>query len=165
MRYVQILIGLVVLFTISVGSFMHFALGSTLASAPDSTGTVSVRIARDPGHLQLPPLDRTISDTSVAERLAADILKMPSFPAGVMYCPVDFGTSYTLAFTTKAPDTWTARVDVLGCHKVTLSNGHVSWAVGASQFMIDLKTALGLRSDELVPRPCPQPTNTRCYEQ
>jgi len=125
----------------------------------------SVQITRSAGLLILPPVDQTITDSSTASRLASDILNLPAFPSGGMSCPVSFGTSYSLRFTGHNPDTWTALVEVLGCERITLSDGRLLWAIQSTRLFSDLGSALGLATYEVIPRPCVTPEDAHCYLQ
>ncbi len=142
------------------------ALLATIAGCGGSAVVMSVRITRTPGLFVLPTVDQTITHSSTASRLASDIQTLPPFPSDTMHCPIDFGTSYRLAFKGgSASATWTADVAVLGCQRVNLSDGRILWAVNSSKLFGDLGAALGLAPDELVPRPCPEPPGTHCYPQ
>lgn len=127
---------------------------------------LNVRITRTPGLFVLPPLAQTITDRAIAGGLASDIESLPVFPSGIVSCPVDFGTSYTLAFSTAGGGAWSAVISVLGCRRVKLSDGRVLSALNASKLFADLGGALDLAPDELIPRPCDGATvGTRCYPQ
>src|SRR5438045_3293268 len=73
---------------------------ATPVAARSDPTVVSVHITRDPGLVVVPPVDRTISDRDVAGTLAGDIEGLPPFPNGGFMCPIDFGTSYSLVFST-----------------------------------------------------------------
>ena len=150
----------------ALGAFAFFRLtNSPGAAGPTSTGMVSVRIVRDPGLMLVSPLDRTINDSSTAKRLAEDILSLPPFPSGTIYCPVSFGTKYDLKFTSVTGGGWTADLEAIGCQKVTLSVGRNLWAVNSSRLFLDLGTALGIDQYEVMPRPCSSASETHCYQQ
>ncbi|MFI5286800.1 MAG: hypothetical protein ACHQ4F_10830 [Candidatus Dormibacteria bacterium] len=125
----------------------------------------SIRITRNPGLFILPALDRTITDTGTVARLRADIDRLPPLPAGVMSCPVDFGTTYTLMFKDSGQPVLTAVLAAQGCRVVRLSDGRVLWGVNATSLYTDLGTALGLTQDELIPFPCPALGRSVCYPQ
>lgn len=132
---------------------------------PDQTVT-AVHITRTPGLFVLPPIDQTINNRSVAGQLAKDIDSLPAFPKGSTYCPIDFGTTYTLVFSTVSAGSWSAVISVLGCRTVKLSDGRTLWAINSPKVLTDLGSALGLAPDELTPLPCPAETpGSRCYPQ
>ncbi len=85
-------------------AFQSGAYAGVVHSAP-----AQVRVARTPGNLVLPPIDRTITDAQTAERLAADAERLPQFPSDER-CPVDFGTSYTLTFVVTDGSSWAATI-------------------------------------------------------
>jgi hypothetical protein len=58
------------------------------------------------------------------KRIVAE-LTLEMFPSGSMVCPIDFGTTYTFAFSTISSHSWTAVLSVLGCQSVKLSDGRV----------------------------------------
>ncbi len=134
-----------------VGLFGLLACGTTSSGA----SVVSVRVTRQAGLVVVPALDQTVSDPGTAQQLATDVLALPRFQPGGYLCPVDFGTTYTLLFSTRTPYRWSAVVSVLGCQTVKLSDGRVLRAANTSKLYADLGAALGLPPDELVPRPCP----------
>lgn len=140
--------------------------GSGPSLTPIQTVT-GVHITRTPGLLVLPPIDKTITDRTVAGQLADDIHSLPAFPKGPVFCPIDFGTTYDLVFSTlSAGAPWSAVVSVLGCRTVKLNDGQTLWAINSPKLFTDLGSALGLAPDELVPRPCPAETaGSRCYPQ
>lgn len=132
---------------------------------PDQTVT-AVHITRTPGLFVLPPIDQTIIDRSVARQLAEDINSLPAFPKEPISCPNDFGTTYTLVFSTVSGGSWSAVISVLGCRTVKLSDGRTLWALNSPKVFTDLRSALGLAPDELIPQPCPAETpGSRCYPQ
>lgn len=131
-------------------------------SQPQHVDASSVHITRNPGLVVVPKLDRTITDAAIATQLANDIQNLPAFPNGAMNCPVDFGTTYSLAFSSG----WSAVASVQGCQTVKLSDGRTLWAWNATKLFTDLGSALGLAQDELIPIPCPAAlAGTRCYPQ
>ena len=122
----------------------------------------SVHITRNPGLFVAPPIDRVITDRRTAEILAGDIEALPPFPSGTMFCPIDYGTTYNLAFSSG----WSAVVSVRGCQQVAISDGRELWAWGRQKLFSDLGNALGLAPDELVLQPCaPAAAGERCYPQ
>ena len=138
---------------------------SALEGEPDPAIT-AVHITRNPGLFVLPEIDKSITDRAVAGALAGDIEALPAFPDGAFLCPIDFGTTYDLTFSTVSRSSWSAVVSVKGCQGVTLSEGRVRRAFGAVKLFNDLGAALGLAPDELVPMPCPPPApGAHCYAQ
>jgi hypothetical protein len=135
------------------------------AAIPDYT-VVAVHITRDPGLLVIPQIDQTIADRDMAATLAGDIEALPAFPRRVISCPVDFGTSYSLTFSTTRAQNWSATVSAQGCRAVRLSDGRMLWALLATKLFADLGAALSLPPDELIPRPCAGvASGSRCYPQ
>jgi hypothetical protein len=145
---------------------MHGAQPATLVGATPDYTVVAVHITRDPGLLVIPQIDETIADRDVAATLAGDIEALPPFPPRVISCPVDFGTSYSLTFSTTRAQHWSATLSAQGCHAVRLSDGRVLWALLATKLFADLGAALGMAPDELIPRPCTGVApGSRCYAQ
>ena len=142
-----------------------FVVGCSPAVLDAHTTDQSVRITRNPGLFILPALDQTITDTGTVARLRADIDRLPPLPAGVMSCPIDFGTTYTLMFKGSGQPLLTAVLAAQGCRVVKLSDGRVLWAVSSTSLYTDLGAALGLTQDELIPFPCPAPGRSVCYQQ
>ena len=133
---------------------------------PPHAAPSSVRITRTPGLFILTPLDRTIGEAGVTTRLATDIEQLPVAPSGPFSCPIDFGTSYTLAFTVPGADSWTAIVNIAGCRLVKLSDGPTRWGFTSTPLYTDLGSALGLTQYELDPQPCRLTSpRDRCYAQ
>lgn len=100
----------------------------TAPSAPspadhESSIDPSVRITRTAGLFILPSIDQTITDPATVARLQADIDRLPPFPSGVLSCPIDFDTSYTLIFSIPDQPVLTAVISVKGCKRVTLTDG------------------------------------------
>jgi hypothetical protein len=139
--------------------------GCGIAVLSTTSTDPTVRITWTPGLFLLPPIDRTITDTGTVARLRSDIEGLPTFPAGTISCPIDFGTSYTLVFNDPDQPALRAVVSALGCRGVTLSDGRVLWALTSPSLYSDLGAALGLSPDELMPLPCPPPHGTVCYQQ
>ena len=134
-------------------------------SSTDRT-VISVHITRNPGLVVVPAVDQTITDRAIANQLATDIQDLPTFPNGVFNCPIDFGTTYKLVFTTVSASTWSATLSVLGCKTVKLSDGRTVWALNATKLFEDLGAALGLAPDEFTPEPCGVAApGSRCYAQ
>ena len=73
------------------------ALLAALAGCGGAASRMSVRITRTPGLFILPTVDQTITDSPTANGLASDIEALPPFPRETMNCPIDFGTSLSLA--------------------------------------------------------------------
>ena len=138
-----------------------------VACGVTNAGPAMLHITRTPGAFILPALDREITDRPTVDRLAGDIQSLPAMPAGAVYfCPIDFGTTYLLAFTREGERPWTASVQVMGCQMVTLGDGRVRLANGATSLFLDLRTALGLSDAELVPKPCDVVAQAAtCYRQ
>ena len=142
-----------------------FVAGCGTARLVDTTRAPSVQITRTAGLFILPPLASTITNASTVNRLLDDIRQLPPFPAGVMSCPIDFGTSYKLEFKSAGKSFLTAVISVQGCQGVRLSDGRSLWAANASSLFTDLGAALSLTPGELIPFPCPPPIGTICYPQ
>jgi hypothetical protein len=139
---------------------------ATPVAAASDHAVVAVHITRDPGLVVVPTVNQTITNRGVAGKLASDIEALPAFPKGAFVCPIDFGTSYSLMFSTTSGGHWSATVFVLGCQPVKLSDSRTLWAMNATQLFADLGAALGLAPDELIPRPCPAAqSDTRCFPQ
>ena len=115
-------------------------------------GKNQVRVVRTAGGLNLPPLDRTITDPQRISRLAADIRSLPILPADE-HCPADLGSLYTLAFV-QASETWSAVIHAQACEAVQLSTGETLWAVKSTALWDDLAAALGMSSSEVNPVVC-----------
>lgn len=153
---------LIALITILVAFITAACTSSPPASSLDANVT-SVRITRDPGLIVMPPLNRTITDIRTAQRLARDVLALPVMPSGTYNCPVDFGTSYRLSFAAKTP--WSAKMDVLGCGTVSLSDKEIRWTIESPALHTDAAAALGISMSDLAPVPCETPSAIRCYPQ
>lgn len=147
------------------GIFAMLVAGCGAAVLGTTPTDPSVRITRTPGLLILPPLDQTITDAATVVRLWADIEGLPTFPAGTISCPIDFGTSYTLTFNDPGQPALMAVISALGCRPVKLSDGRVLWALDSPSLYSDLGSALELSPDELIPVPCTGPHRTVCYQQ
>ncbi|MHB8488789.1 MAG: hypothetical protein ACYDCS_07670 [Candidatus Dormibacteria bacterium] len=139
--------------------------GCGTASLADATHDLSVRVTRTPGLFILPALAVTITDPSMVNELLDDIRRLPPMPAGVMSCPVDFGTSYTLQFRSSGTRALTAVIAAQGCREVQMSDGRLLWAATSPSLFFDLGTALHLTQDELIPSPCPPRSGSICYPQ
>jgi hypothetical protein len=141
------------------------ASGCGTARLVDSATDASVRITRTPGLFILPPLAVTITDPATVARLLDDINTLPPFPTGTFSCPIDFGTSYTLAFGAGAVPQLTAVISAQGCRGVRLSDRRSLGALNSPPLFADLGTALHLTQAALIPYPCPPPSGTLCYTQ
>ena len=115
-------------------------------------GNNQVRVVRTAGGLNLPPLDRTITDPQNISRLAADIRSLPILPSDE-HCPADLGTLYTLTFV-QASEPWSAVIHAQGCEAVQLNTGETLWAVKSPALWDDLAAALGIPSSEVNPVVC-----------
>ena len=87
-------------------------------AAVNGSDQAEVHVTRAPGLLVLPALDFTITDPSLAARLATDIRSLPVAPS-VCAGGVDYGTSYSLTFASPGTPNWTAVIAVFGCDEVT----------------------------------------------
>jgi hypothetical protein len=153
---------------------MASVLGMTPGEPPRLLVEGSVHVVRTPGLLVLPQVDRTITDRVVAGRLADDIrglrpwaIEVPNSRDVAVSCPMDYGTSYTLTFTSPGSASWTATIGILGCSLVSIPGWPTLLDFGATPLLDDLGTALGLSPDELVPVACGGPVwpGHRCYPQ
>ena len=141
------------------------ASGCGTARLVDSPAATSVRITRTPGLFILAPLAVTITDPATVGRLLDDIDKLPQFPAGALSCPIDFGTSYTLAFGADAVPQLTAVISAQGCRGVRMSDRRSLWASNSPSLFADLGAVLHLTQAALIPYPCPPRSGTLCYPQ
>jgi hypothetical protein len=115
-------------------------------------GQNQVRVVRTAGGLNLPPLDRTMTNPQTISRLASDVRGLPTLPADE-HCPADLGTLYTLTFV-QAGNTWSAVIHAQGCEAVQLSTGETLWAVKSPALWSDLMVALRMSSSEVNPVVC-----------
>jgi hypothetical protein len=129
-------------------AFHSGAYSGVVRNAP-----AQVTVVRTPGNLVLPPLDRTITDAQMAERLAADVERLPQFPSDKR-CPIDFGTSYTLTFMPAHGSSWAATMGAQGCQVVQVMNEPTLWAAHSPGLWADLATALGVGPSEVLPPVC-----------
>jgi hypothetical protein len=72
-----------------------------------------------------PPLDITVTDSSIAQSIYTTTLSEQTFPPGARSCPADFGIRYTLQFFDGSSLVATATVSPNGCGDITLSSGDV----------------------------------------
>lgn len=149
----------------SVRVLLDYVSGAFIVATTPADGAM-LHIRRQPGLFILPPLDRSITDAAVVMRLASDFEQLPPLPSGTFSCPADAGPTYTLAFSIAGTSPWSAVISVAGCRAVTLSDGPTRWAaLNTTPLFTDLRTALGLTQDELVPAPCPAVQGGHCYPQ
>lgn len=159
-------LGAVVLTSLLTAVLVLAFHNATPLVAVNGSDQTEVHVTRAPGLLVLPALDLTITDPTLAARLATDIRNLPVAPS-VCAGGVDYGTSYSLTFASSGTPSWTAVIQVFGCDEVTLSSGPVL-QVRSPALWADLAQALDLTSDELRPLPCGGPGLTRdsvCYAE
>jgi hypothetical protein len=123
------------------------------ASVAGASAPGAVQIVRTPGSLALAPLARTVTNSSIAGRLAAEVRSLPAQPVP-WHCPNDYGTLYTLTFVTPGVN-WSAVVDAQGCQTVQIGSGRKLTAANSPRLWEDLATALGLTPLEVDPTLCP----------
>lgn len=151
------IVGLVLASALTAGLALAFHHPGGAGGATSSSGTpTQVRIVRNPGLLELPVVDRTISDARVAAQLSSDIRGLPRAPS-LCIGGGSLGTSYTLTFTGPVLSTWTAAIEVGGCDSVRVSYGPALIAVDGSALWSDLGSALRMTNDELRPIECGGP--------
>jgi hypothetical protein len=153
---------ILVVTTVAVAVAVVAVHGIRPAAVPGST----VQITRTPGLLALPPLEVTITDTQEVADLSSDIQSLPQ--GHELYsCPISWGTSYSLTFSSTGTPSWTAIIPVWGCGLVTLSNGPERSALNATTLWSDLGNALGLVTDQVEPYGCgaqpPPSASGTCY--
>ena len=144
-------ISLAVASTLVAGVVLAFHGGAYSGVVRDAPAQVTV--VRTPGNLVLPPLDRTITGVQLAERLAADVERLPQFPSDER-CPIDFGTSYKLTFMPADGSSWAATIGAQGCQVVLVTNEPTLWAAHSPGLWADLATALGVSPSDVLPPVC-----------
>lgn len=144
--------GLVIAGALTAGVVLAFHHQAQPSPAPGAAAQAQVRIVRFPGSLALPPLDRAIRNATLVAALADDIKSLPVFPHDER-CAADFGTYYSLTFTSAGASPWTATVDAEGCEIVQVPGQPATWAVNAPRLWSDLADALGINPRKLPPWP------------
>jgi hypothetical protein len=128
---------------------------------PVASSLTKLTLVRTPGHLVLPSLTYTITDSQAVQRIAADIRTLPQFPAAER-CPADFGTSYALTSMSAAGASWTATVSAQGCQVVDVSNEPPKRALHVPKFWQDMADALNLTVNQLLPTVCQSSSQQGC---
>jgi len=138
---------------------LAFHVDQRSGTSPAGNGAVSaMHVVRHNGNLSLPGLDRTIHDSQVITKLAAEIRDLPAFPPDER-CPASFGTYYSLTFTVARAPQWTATIEAQGCELVQITGQTARWAVHEPQLWTDLGDALGLSVAQLQPAVCISPSS------
>ena len=69
----------------------------------------------------IPPFETTVTDAAEVQRLFVAIEALPAYPTATMYCPVDFGVSYHLAFHSTTSPALQVDIDAGGCQGVSFA--------------------------------------------
>jgi hypothetical protein len=90
--------------------------------APSPSQIIRVHIVRTSGipRQNLPPIDKLIGDSSVAQRLYDATTALPQFPMGVFACPSDYNVAYALDFTRGDGRSVQISADPYGCWIVSI---------------------------------------------
>jgi hypothetical protein len=102
-----------------------------------------------PENAPTPPLNITVTDSTIAQSIYTTTLAEPVFPPGARSCPADFGIEYTLQFLDGASLVATATVSPNGCGEITVSSGDVlAWD---DSYFATLAKALSVDEPKIYP--------------
>jgi hypothetical protein len=132
------------------------ALGITVVSCTQSAasaglvhnGATSVLIHQYRGLNDHPPLGLLasihISDSSHISHLVHELNTLPAYPSGTVFCPMDDGSYFALAFSYGDGTSTTVRVDARGCQAVYVggSKQRVAWAAKSPELFDTLRGLL-----------------------
>lgn len=97
--------------------------------------------AKDQFHFAFPGVV-TVTDVATVRGVARALSALPKMPTG-MFCTVDWGINYQLAFSTPRRTFPLVSADATGCQGVT-GLGGARWIARSPQFWVTLGRAMGL---------------------
>lgn len=87
----------------------------------------------------------TVTDQAEVANLAADANRLPPFPKGTIYCPMDDGSHYQVRFVYTNVFVRTLFAEIKGCQGVGFQDG-TSWVASSAtdeRFLDDLAALFG----------------------
>jgi hypothetical protein len=132
------------------------AIAIVLTGCNASVDSFSIHRFTASSENEFSPLDRTVTDATVASGLYEDIRALRPQQEGNYFCGLDFGVRYELSFFAR-DDRVLHGVMHGSCHLIDLGAGDVR--VFDDHFEAELLSALGLytRGNDLWPTPIPRP--------
>ncbi len=111
-------------------------------------GATSVLIQQYGGLNDQPPLGLVasihVSDSSQISQLVHELNTLPAYPSGTMFCPMDDGSHFALAFAYVDRTTTMVKVDARGCQAVYVggSKHPAAWAAKSPELFDTLRGLL-----------------------
>jgi hypothetical protein len=121
---------------------------SAVAAGLVRDGATSLLIQQYGGLNDQPPLGLVasiqISDLSQISQLVHELNTLPAYPSGAMFCPMDDGSYFALAFSYRDRTSTMVTVDARGCQPVYVggSKQPVAWAAKSPELFDMLRGLL-----------------------
>jgi hypothetical protein len=136
---------------------LAIALVVLLPACAPTADSLSIHRFSASAENEFPPLDRTVTDATVASGLYEEVRALrPQSTKGTVFCGLDFGVRHELSIFAHG-DRILHGVMQMGCHVLDLGAGDVR--TFDDRFEADLLGVLGLytRGNDLWPTPIPRP--------
>lgn len=104
------------------------------ATPPPPVGAVRIATLPNEPSDRFPVLNKTVTSAAPARQLLAVLLALPAYPTYTMYCPLDTGYMYQLAFYGGGAQVFQASVNPSGCQAIWLQTVDHRWGANDPSF-------------------------------